>query len=161
MRVLFLDIDGVLNSAASMIALGQSRPADDPKECNLDPVACGMLRTILADCGFTHVYVHSTWSGGKQDQAYFNAMLRHQGVLTDSTNVMIAVHHGTGRYLQRDERIVAAIEHYDMEDYLVLDDVNLTKQFKAIHVDSRDGLSYMDYVDICDMYNVKPKMVLL
>lgn len=56
-RVLFLDIDGVMNSAWSFENIGRSWPG---KEANFLPRALELLQRLVKDYGF-HIVISSTW----------------------------------------------------------------------------------------------------
>lgn len=67
-RVLFLDIDGVLNSLSSVLALGN--PND-----HLDPVCVGLMARLLKETD-TQVVVSSTWRIGRTVLALQNELDR-------------------------------------------------------------------------------------
>jgi hypothetical protein len=69
MKVIFLDVDGVLNSRVSW---NQSdvipvKNAPQNKGARLDPLLVGRLRTILEATG-AKIVVHSTWRDGLMEQ---------------------------------------------------------------------------------------------
>ena len=138
MNILFLDIDGVLNSLASVIAIGQSYPAEDVKQVVLDPVAVGLLKAMCKECDF-HIYVHSTWSQGR-DAQYFRQLFEHYGF---KAAILDRVH-------TRDERAIRiqqARQHYRPERYIILDDADMRKEFGEdfFFIDNRNGLRWEHY----------------
>ena len=167
MRLLFLDIDGVLNSASSILALGPSYPTDDVGQTNLCPVATGLLARAVRECEVTHVYVHSTWAGGSCDEGYFQRLLALHGM---APQVLPIVHNappwGPGR--SRQSRIDAGLVSSgvlvsESSDYVVLDDVDMTDHFGARMVvcDADHGFSYPQYVRVCERFDVQPMLVLI
>ena len=65
MKIIFLDIDGVLNSVDSMVAANNlRRPAENPRlklsERRLDHVCIGILKRICDESG-AHIVVSSVW----------------------------------------------------------------------------------------------------
>ena len=56
-RILFLDVDGVLNSVGSVLALG------GPSDC-LDPVSVGLVARLCRETG-AKIVVSSTWRIGR------------------------------------------------------------------------------------------------
>jgi hypothetical protein len=65
MKVIFLDVDGVLNSKASWTVCDviPVKHAPQNKGARLDPLLVGRLRTILEATG-AKIVVHSTWRDG-------------------------------------------------------------------------------------------------
>jgi len=65
MKVLFLDVDGVLNSNRNLLAYGCFPWPNVPDglicaESKLDPIAIGMIRKVCEDTGAV-IVLHSTW----------------------------------------------------------------------------------------------------
>lgn len=66
MKVIFLDIDGVLNSVDSMISFYNWTPigTKEQMEDRLDPVSIGLLRRLCLGTG-AKIVVSSTWRRGR------------------------------------------------------------------------------------------------
>ena len=156
MKILFLDIDGVLNSHASMLALGLSWPQDNPKAVNLNPVAVGLLKEICKECDL-HIYVHSTWS--TQSKEWFTEMFKHYGF--DAK--VLEREHASILDVDRNERIDVAIEHYRPEQFIVLDDDDVCSKFgeRFILTDSRNGLGWEHYEKALALFGKQVPVILM
>lgn len=154
MKLIMLDIDGVLNSARSMLAIGPSFDHDDVSKCNLDPVACGLLARLVRETG-AKICVHSTWAIDR-GSVYFKAMLAPYGI--EPTSVVsnwMGIH-------DRVQRIEKNLETHECDDFVVLDDEDLTDHYgeRSIVVDGANGLSYENYRRACTLLGAKPSFVL-
>ena len=115
MKVLFLDIDGVVNSAESF-----KRKAGYQKWNQIDPELAQRVRDIVA-ATHCHVVLSSSWRGSVENE---DIIARHVTPLLDRTPRM---HRpvGTGmEYCERGREIKAWMEaHPTMEfQYAILDD---------------------------------------
>lgn len=77
--VLFLDIDGVLNSAEWMRA-GHMRPHRGPRQSSFDPAACARLERVLRTTG-AQVVISSSWRITHTTDA-IESMLRERGAVS-------------------------------------------------------------------------------
>jgi len=153
-NILFLDIDGVLNSLASCIAIGQSYPAKDPTQVVLDPVAMGLLRNLCKECDLS-IYVHSTWSIGRYAQ-YFRELFKHYGF---EPTVLERVHTHEGRAL----KIKQALQKYRPEKCIIFDDADMSKDFGEdfFFVDNRNGLSWEHYEKVLMRFGKSVPIILM
>lgn len=155
MNILFLDIDGVLNSKGSLIGIGPSIPEKDPLRVIFDPVAMGLLREMCKECEMK-IYIHSTWAGGQQDRTWFRSVFSRYGI---SAEVLDKVH----RIEERNQRIQAAIDHYKPDRLIILDDDPVCQEFGSdfIHVDNNNGLSWSHYARALRMFNKDIPLILM
>lgn len=150
MNILFLDIDGVLNSARSFLALGASYPPEHPDDTTpcepgdavrpthprLDPVAVGLLRFVVQATGAS-IYVHSSWAN-RRSADYFRRLFAHHYDWPDAP-----ILERVGYQFVRADRIRLALEHYAPSEYAILDDYDLSAAFgeRAVQTVYDDGLS--------------------
>jgi hypothetical protein len=161
MRLLVLDVDGVLNSTRSAIGLGgygyfpreamrDSYKRNDlaflREQANLDPVAVGILRRILIETECL-VLVSSTWRLGVTVDDLNHLFLAHElpPVVIDKTCQTDEGFRGTEVKIWLDGRD-------DVTDYLILDDdsdfFDFQKDGHFIHTDGAVGLDYNAYATI-------------
>jgi hypothetical protein len=154
MNILFLDIDGVLNSLASVVAIGQSYPAKDVQTVTLDPVAVGLLKAMCKECDF-HIYVHSTWSQGRDTQ-YFQELFEYYGF---KATILDRVHDSDHRV----SRIRQAMDHYKPERCIILDDDTICDKLGDcfIHVDNRNGLRWEHYEKVLMRFGKSVPIILM
>lgn len=148
-KVVFLDIDGVLNSSRSFVGIGASWPHDDPTKVRLDPASVGCLR-FLVDKIDAVIHVHSTWAS--------------DSTFTDQYMIDVLAHHGfpgapvqpvdrdiarTGERASRIQKLI--IKHgVGNGDYVILDDAAYLKEdftyenHGLILTDPTEGFGYMD-----------------
>lgn len=143
MNIVFLDIDGVLNSATSIVGHGMSRNEEDPTLTNLSIQSVGILRYMCSNIPDYSIYVHSSWT--KWDYVtdeYVKTMLSHHGF--PNANVL-PIDRDTV-YMDRAQRISKAIERLSPDGYVILDDFNMTEIFgdNQVTTDAWVGLSYTD-----------------
>jgi hypothetical protein len=141
MKILFLDIDGVLNSARSFTGIGKSYPTEKPEDANLDPVAVGLLKAICREGDFK-IFIHSSWWGLRCNKNYATAMFAKHGWLTPGII-------GGSSDGDRKTRIDTALAKYKPENYIILDDCDLREYFgsHAIVVNPMNGLSMDNYAN--------------
>lgn len=124
MRVCFLDIDGVLNSTRSLVAIGVGYPGkmerqDDPK---LDPIAVSLLMKAHVEFGFK-IVLSSTWRIGYSTEELIemwqDSMLRYYGwndfPIIGATSWVHDRPRGEEINLWLDE-------HPEVEDFIIVDD---------------------------------------
>ena len=144
----------ILNSLASCIAIGQSYPAKDPTQVVLDPVAMGLLRNLCKECDLS-IYVHSTWSQGR-DAQYFRDLFKHYGF---EPTVLDRVHTRDERAL----RIKQALQKYRPEKCIIFDDADMSKEFGEdfFFVDNRNGLSWEHYEKVLMRFGKSVPIILM
>lgn len=79
MRVLFLDVDGVLNSSAYLELRAAARANGDWAQL-LDPAACALLNDVLAATG-ARIVLSSDWRFRVESLVHMERMLRARGAL--------------------------------------------------------------------------------
>jgi hypothetical protein len=136
MKVIFLDIDGVLNSTRSCIALnGYGSPR---RPWKLDPVAVNLLRYYVEKTG-AYIVVSSTWrlGGAARAAGWFVNYGWFDAPVLDTTAKDF------GR--RRGEQIQEWLDAHDVEKYVILDDEDdmLTGQH-LVRTDFDLGLTYAD-----------------
>lgn len=146
--MLSLDIDGVLNSQASLLTLGDSGAYNT----NFNKVSVLLIDNICKLCDLK-VYIHSNWVKSVK-LSWIRRKLKSYG-----TNFEILDNKGLLRLSdERVSRIKFAIRHYRPEKYVILDDQDLTEYFGSsfIWVDPCNGFSYYEYLKILEHFNVEP-----
>jgi hypothetical protein len=152
MRVIFLDMDGVMNSTRSAIGLGgygDIRPVGSPKqtktEARLDPVAVGILKRIVTT---THakIVISSTWRFRSEAESIdrFNTLFR--ALEFPEVCIGSTCHVPSGFRGEEIRRWVR--DHPDVEDYVILDDDSDMHEDQKSHFfkcDGRVGLAYEQF----------------
>lgn len=161
MNIVFLDIDGVLNSATSCIGQGMSQVTENPTESNLSVPSVGILRYMCEQIGDYGIYLHSSWAKWNYvTDEYVKKMLEHHGF--PDANVLPIFQDTV--YSNREMRINKTIQRLTPDEFIVLDDFNMKETFgnKQVLVDSHIGLSYISLYDVRDVFShVKIPIVLL
>ncbi len=139
MKVIFLDIDGVLNSTRSAVGLGNYPHSLDAKGLALfDPVAVGIVKRLCSETG-AKVVISSTW----RRQFLHGQIGEALGLPTIGST---PVHHDQPRGVE----INAWLSAHDCDRYVILDDdgdMLLEQRPNFVHVDNWIGLSYADYTN--------------
>lgn len=153
MKVIFLDIDGVMASTRSCVALGgyPHPPRDDWHF--FDPVAIGLLSRVVRKTGAVCV-LSSTWRGFIDGTLQLSQTLRVP--IIDKTRWTIG-HEKRG--LQIQDWLDA---HPQVEAWAILDDDSdmLEHQMdRFVKVDYEEGLSYANHNQLIDLLGyIDPKM---
>lgn len=140
MNIIFLDIDGVLNSVDSMIGYGMSYPKEEPTDTGLDPVRVGLLKYIYNQIDDVAIYVHSSWAKKDHvDNEYVIKMLAHGGF--ENANVLPIDKERA--MLRRADRIHHTLDALKPDNYVIYDDVDMTNEFgeKSIWINPTMGIS--------------------
>lgn len=154
-KFIFLDIDGVLNSTRSCLALGgygffprisrMKGTVDFVEHAKLDPIAVLLLDRLVRSTG-AHVVISSTWRMGStldEFNALFKAYIPNNAI---SVIDMTPVHnHGP-----RGDEIKAWLDLRSLSDdkYVILDDDSDMLQDQKpffVHVDRDAGLSFENF----------------
>ena len=141
--VIFLDIDGVLNSQRSCAALGGFPYPLSPQNWHLfDPVAVGLLRRVVQKTGAVCV-LSSSWRGLLDDLEPLASTI---GVpIIDKTRSTV------GRERRGDQIRDWLGANPEVAVWAILDDdrdMLDDQKDRFIHVGFRDGLSYQDHLDL-------------
>lgn len=144
MKVLFLDIDGVLNSVRSAIAMG-GYPAPNRNSERFDMVAVELIRRICAKG--VKIVLSSTWRNYKGWDTILNLPII--GKTGDIPSLSY----------QRGKEIKKWLEtHDDIEAYAIIDDDPdmLPEQMDFfVNTDSNNGLLLQDYEKVCKILNIE------
>jgi hypothetical protein len=141
MKVLFLDLDGVINSERTMAAFG-GYPHDFSKEdmARFDPVALALVRKLCAaaDC---YVVLSSTWR--------LNFTVEEVAHYLDLP-VMAATRDLGGDYARTDEIAMWIRTHPTITEYAIVDDLPLDfadpdMQARFVQTNEEFGLSLANY----------------
>jgi hypothetical protein len=139
-RVLFLDIDGVLNRG------GFSATAESS---SLDPALVARLNVVLAATG-AKLVLSSSWRylilGGAMNLAGFDYLLRTHGV---AKGCLVGHTRADEELTGRGAQILRWIEeHGPVEAWAVVDDVEIAdlggERWRFVHTDPRAGLLGVD-----------------
>jgi len=116
MRVLFLDIDGVLNSKPYFIERGPGWMIDREQADDIDPAAVRLLNTLIARTGAA-IVISSTWRYFGQQAV--TEMLKARGLEGAVIGVTPRSEHGVrGREIQQ----WLANADAPIESFVILDD---------------------------------------
>jgi hypothetical protein len=140
-KVIFLDIDGVVNSGRSVIAYNKY-PINNKSTRNFDMVAVGMIRSACKKCK-AEIILSSTWRNEK-DWENLGKTLRLP--IVDKTPVCYGDN--------RTEEIRIWLEKNKVDEYVVVDDIIICMD-NFIKVDPKNGLSYENYRDILNILGVE------
>jgi|GEM_PF-656584 len=161
-KIIFLDIDGVLNSrkwyyARSTIPKEMFQHSDDRVNENdlreLDLTALGLLCKLVINTG-SKIVISSTWRMGK-DPLYFRLLFNRRGidfprdVFIGCTPILSDVKNNQGEYITRGSEIQKWIdEHNFTGKYVIFDDDSdflLTQMPHFIQTTYEEGLLYEHY----------------
>ena len=146
MKVLFLDIDGVLNSARSCIANHGYPHGFEPDQLAMfDHIAVGLIRGLCAKGGVS-VVVSSAW----RILHHWDAIGRGLDLPTmDSTPRLVG---------ERGKEIAAWLAaHPEVTQYAIVDDDDdmLPEQRPFfVRTNGMDGLMYADFEKLCSIFGV-------
>lgn len=150
-RVLFLDFDGVLNSVRSAIAFKSY------KEHALDPVAVGMIRTLVEEHNLK-IVISSTWRVLYSMEEFHSMFLTYHK--WDTRNIIIDVTPYIPILKLRGYEIVSWLQNgmgknYNVTDYIIIDDDSdmLSEQKEGGHfikTDHANGFSFENFQQIQD-----------
>lgn len=152
MRVLFLDIDGVLQSTRTALVSGGYATAKTYREQRdrLDWTAIALLRGLCAAGGIA-VVLSSTWRIG----------LSREEVLALGVFLGLPIIGATPYgWAERGLEIQAWLDaHAETEDYAIIDDDAdmLASQLpRFVHVSSADGLTWKPFEHLCGLFGISP-----
>lgn len=140
MKVLFLDIDGVLNSSRSCIAFN-GYPWPDCDWNKFDDVAVGLLREAIRLTGAVCV-LSSSWRVGMEDKEIGDLSVRLGVPIIGKTR---SSYGSEKRGIQIQDWLN---EHQEVSRYVIVDDdSDMTREQKRffVKVDPDAGLSYENY----------------
>lgn len=141
MKIIFLDVDGVLNSYRNVIVdggfpfpKGEQREQDPRhKEENLDRLAIGMVRKLCEEFDAKCV-LHSTWR-------------MHTDPVKFGERIGLPIIDGTDPQMSKPASIRRWLhQHPDVKNYVVFDDDDMQQPNRQVITDVFEGLTYKDYV---------------
>lgn len=152
MNLVFLDIDGVLNSVRNTVANPRGMdnlPARRYEELALDPVAVGLVKSLCEKTG-AKIVISSSWRIGRTNADFVN-IFNHYGwedfpiigytlIMPTIRGVQIAAWMDAYSQIDSNEKI---------EQYVILDDSNdmLPEQMgNIVRTSLSEGLLLADYV---------------
>lgn len=175
-KVIFLDVDGVLNSVRSMIAYhdedtlynGDDVGIQHRLRHRIDPVAVKLLNRVT-DCNPEVKYVISSTHrkhipdllGKGRDMKYMNKYFADFGLtgeVVGYTPCSNNGHRGTEimQWLEHNLSEVGGISHYAIID----DDSDMTKdqmKYHFVHTDNEDGFSYANFKQLLVVLDCKQR----
>lgn len=136
-KIIFLDIDGVLNSLRNVVAQGGfpfPNETEDQRhlESNLDPLAIGMIKKLCLDFS-CDVVLHSSWRT-VVDPVDFGKRIGLS--IVDKTSSDFSKPQSIAIYLE---------EHPEIKHWLVLDDDDMGVGTKQIRTTLDDGFVYRHF----------------
>lgn len=150
MKVLFLDVDGVLNSFRSCEAFGgfPFPECKDPKnphyEMNQDPIAVALIRRLCKETGAV-IVMHSSWRN-YCDPIDFG--VRWDIPIVDYTERNIDKSKSIRRWLKK---------HPEVTIYAIVDDDDMGDKEHQRETATYDGLKFKDYERLKMMLRQKEK----
>lgn len=145
MKILFLDVDGVLNSRRNVVAYGaypwpNGGVAGNPKnkEENLDPLAIGMIRKLCAESS-AKIVLHSTWR-------------LHVDAMTFGEKYDLPIIDATDKEASKNRSIVLWLEaNKHVTQFVVIDDDNMAwpgpmHMPQQVFTDPNNGFLLGDYL---------------
>lgn len=146
MKIIFIDIDGVLNTARSVYATGSQE--------TWDPVACKYLQVLLDNNPDLKLVVSSTWRVVKQDcLAYFfynGFKPEHFHTQWKTPILKLSSHRGL--------EIQVWLKENPVDKYCILDDntdILQEQAFNFIHINERDGITATNMEKLENMLDIK------
>lgn len=174
MNVMFLDVDGVLNSVRSFAA-GQARlkaysaeNPDDPywlkiTKCTIDPIAVDLINRACRESDVkivissTHrMHVHDSPTKLDELKNYFGSLGINPDYVIDWT---ARLHTPRGVEIQD-----WLIRHPEVKQYVIVDDDSdmLPEQMgNFVRCDGDIGLSYKNFVDICTLFGYEDSGIII
>lgn len=149
-RVLFLDLDGVLNSSKTCLVFGgYPRPGHPTTWQQFDPVAVALMR-LFCDVAGAVIVLSSTW------RRVVSAQEVGAGLKLPIIDATPILNGGT-----RGDEIVAWLgARPNVREYAIIDDDVvgfLPHQLpRLVQVNASEGVSYKNYTDLCHLFDVNP-----
>lgn len=144
-KIIFADVDGVLNSYRTVVAFGNYPTRNDTTD-NFDLVAVGLLREACKQCN-AEIVLSSTWRMDKNWERLGETLNLS---IVDRTPQLL-----TG---SRGEEIAMWLRDNLVFEYLIIDDNNdmlKSQQKNFIHVDPKNGFSYENFKQTLEILGVE------
>lgn len=150
MKIIFLDIDGVLNSVEHSVAA----PGTNIRLYRVDPVKVGLLRFLVEQTG-ANIVISSTWRYGRNLQ-WFEGYFEHFGWLAPIIGMTPRLDKMRGdevnAWLEDDDQKVGEEINYIIFD----DDSDFHPTQRLIKCDAVCGLTLRNVLDAIDMLGQGP-----
>ena len=184
MKILFLDVDGVLNSERSFRAakgrLAVCENQDDPyyrkiTKCTIDPVACALIDRICSEGG-VKIVISSThrkhFNDGPEKLAQLNSYFQFLGLSTeivgwtDSLGVPGDTQEERASFyacLKGHEIQKWLDEHPEVTHYAIIDDSSdmLPEQLQNfVRTNGMDGMSTKNYLDLQILFSISESNII-
>lgn len=145
-KILFLDIDGVLNSAKTCCAFG-GYPMAMSHIAAFDQAAIRLIQRLCDSAG-VQIVLSSAWRNDAEWETYGPAL----GLpIIGRTPSFLGPR---GREIQK-----WLEDHPGVEQYAIVDDDGdmLTEQLpRFVHTNAEEGLTFADYRKLCELFDVSP-----
>ncbi|ARU04736.1 hypothetical protein CCO03_08650 [Comamonas serinivorans] len=145
-KILFLDVDGVLNSVKSCAALG-GYPHELTSREGFDWIAIKLLQR-LCDSSGVQIVMSSAWRAWNKPEDFAKAF---DLPVIDSTPRL---------HTKRGEEIQAWLDaNDDIEAYVILDDDSDmldSQQERFIKTNAKEGLTWTDFSKVCALFGESP-----
>lgn len=141
MRVLFLDIDGVVNSARTAVAFGGYPFKPDDKR--FDEVAFALIRR-LCQAGEISICLSSSWRHGADLHELANAF--DLPIFSATSSLATSRGHEIQHWLD---------DHPEVEEWAIVDDdgdMLESQMMRFVHTSHQDGLMWRDFCKLCDIF---------
>lgn len=150
MKILFLDIDGVVNSVRSAVALGGYPWTCEPQDIKLfDHVALALIKRVCEETD-TKICLSSMWRhnyNSREDLAQFGSDIGLPFIISKTPTMLTAT---------RGEEISAWLRDNEgkITKYAIVDDDSdmLKEQIPFfVKTNSKEGLSYSNYLHLLEL----------
>ena len=150
-KLLFLDIDGVLNNVGQMVCKQPSRM----DAANLSKDAVKIVEWICDTTG-AQVYISSTWRIGRTVD-WFKGLFEAYGWVNPPIVGLTPIHNNINA--TRGEEILSVCMAQDeIVEYVILDDdSDMLPEQLFVKVDPAMGLTIKDAIRVCKLLGVKPE----
>jgi len=167
LKVIFLDIDGVMNSVRSFIATSRGKrkfdTIDEREAATIDPIAVALINEVVERTGAEIVVssTHRQWfiKAGVKDIPGLRVYMKNLGIekeILDCTDVLHTQRgHEIKDWLDRHAKFVIA--------YVIIDDDSdmLPEQFEFfIDTDCNDGFMFEHFIKAIEILKEKDNVVL-
>lgn len=127
-KIIFLDIDGCLNSDEYADYMLSEENVDIFKEDMLDPRAIVNLRKIV-EITDAVIVLSSSWRWGKENRDAVHKQLKEKGIdFVDTTTLQTDITLSRGKEIE-----VYLEEHSNIENFVILDDAEIINPALASH----------------------------
>lgn len=153
-KVLFLDVDGVLNSTKSLVAFGNyPMPKVDAREKELfDLTSVELIKKVCKDTN-TKIVLSSSWRNCEDWEFVLKGLLG-----LDIIDITPTIYDGDRGWFRGNEIKAWLTEHPEVTKYAIVDDNNdfLEEQEEFfVQTNATNGLSYNDYLLLKDILEDK------